>query len=118
MDVRRAGDLPDEARLANPRLSNHGDHLAAADARPVKSVADLLHLGAAADKAREPVPLRGLKPGAGGAGPHQLEDLNRRVEPLDRHRAERVDPNKALDQAQHLSGELNCAWRSQLLHAR
>ena len=48
----RMKELPEEARLADPRLADHGNHLAAAAARPVKSAADLVHLSAAPDKAR------------------------------------------------------------------
>src|SRR5262245_20250217 len=112
------GDLPEDARLADPRLSDHGDHLAAAEARSDEGVADLLHLGAAADKAREPASRGDLEAGAGSSGPHQLEYLNRFNKALHRHWPERGGLNEALHQSQRLTGHLDSAWRRQLLHAR
>src|SRR5262249_21781405 len=85
---------------------------------PARSRADLLHLGTAADKAREPAPRCGVKSGAGSAGPHKLEHLDRLGEALDRHRAEWVNLSKALGQAQRLGGKPNTAGCRELLHAR
>src|SRR5215472_10186595 len=85
---------------------------------PARSRADLLHLGTAADKAREPAPRCGLKSGAGSAGPHKLEHLDRLGEPLDRHRAKLLDLNEALGQAQRLGGKSDTAGCRELLHAR
>jgi hypothetical protein len=92
-------DLPDEARLAHPRLTDYGDDLPATLPCPVKSISDLLHFSATADEAHETSFRRGLEAGAGGACPHQLEDLDRRVETLDRHGTERGDFNETLGKA-------------------
>ena len=112
------GELPEETRLAHARLPDHGDHLAVPQAGPVEGAAELLQLRVPADEAREPPPRRGLEAGAGGAGPHQLEHLDRLAEPLDRHRAERGDLDEALGQVQRLGGEPDAAGRRELLHAR
>jgi len=111
------GELPEEARLAHARLPDHGDHLAVAQARPVEGAAELLQLRGAADEAREPPSRRGLQTGAGGAGSHQLEHLDRLAEALDRHRAERDDLDEALGQVQRPGGEPDAAGGGELLHA-
>jgi hypothetical protein len=77
----------------------------------------LLQFSAAPDKAREPASRSGLEAGAGGTDTYQLKCLDRFTKSLDRHRAERVDLNKAIDQAQRRSSKLDSAWRRELLHA-
>ena len=110
------GELPEETRLAHARLPDHGDHLAVAQAGPVESVAELLQLCVPADKAREPPPRRGLEAGAGGAGPRQLEHLDRLAEPLDRRRAERSDLDEARRSvpavSRMLPGAASCSMRA------
>jgi hypothetical protein len=74
--------LPEETRLAQARLPDHGDHLTMPPARPVERAAELLRLCGAAGEAREPPPRRGLEPGTGGAGPHQIETSIGSASPL------------------------------------
>src|SRR5262245_10806849 len=114
----RMGELPEETRFADARLSDHGDHLAAALARPVEGISELLQLRVAANKARKPALRGGLEAGAGGPGSYQLEHLDRFNEALYRHWPERGDLDDALHQSQRLTGDLDSAWRRQLLHAR
>src|SRR5207244_6016680 len=83
-------------------------------AGPVEGAAELLQLRTPADEAREPPPRCGLEAGAGGAGPHQLEHLDRLTEPLDRHRAEWSHLDEALGQVQRLGGEPDAAGRREL----
>ena len=47
-----------EARLAHPRLADDGDDLAVPGTRLLEGLAELLHLGVAADEAGQP-PRRG-----------------------------------------------------------
>src|SRR5262249_810014 len=102
---------------ADARLSDHRDHLATALARPVEGVPELLQLGAAPDKAREPASRCGLEAGMGGADPLQFEHLDSLAEPLDRHWSKWGDLNKTRAKPQRLGGELDTAWRRELLHA-
>jgi hypothetical protein len=110
------GELPEETRLAHARLADHRDHLAVPQAGPIEGPAELLQLRVPADEAREPAPRRSLEAGAGGAGPHQLEHLDRLAEPLDGHRAEGVDLDEALGQVQGLGSEPRAARCRELLH--
>jgi hypothetical protein len=104
--------------LPTPGSLTTATHLTVAQAGAVEGASELLQLRVPADEAREPPPRRGLETGAGGAGPHQLEHLDRLAEPLDRHRAERGDLDEALGQVQRLGGEPDAAGRRELLHAR
>src|SRR4029453_15881113 len=110
-------ELPKETRLAHPRLPDHGDDLAAPPTRPIEGVSELLKLRVSADEACEAPACRDLKAGAGGAGPRQLEHLDRLGESLDRHRAERGDLDEALAEVERLGGEPDAAGCRQLLHA-
>jgi hypothetical protein len=113
----RMKELPEEARLAHPWFPDHGDDLAPSQTRPIESVSEVLKLRVPADEAREPPARRGLEAGAGGAGPHQLEHLDRLCDPLDRHRAERGDLDEAFTKVERLGGEPDAAGCRELLHA-
>src|SRR5213593_4591869 len=102
-------ELPEETGLAHPRFPDHSDDLAAPQTRPIESVSELLKLRVPADEAREPPARRSLEAGTGGAGPGQLEHLDRLGEPLDRHRAERGDLDEALAEVERLGGEPDAA---------
>src|SRR5262249_14437297 len=78
----RMEELPEETRLAHSWFPDHGDDLPASQTRPIESVSEVLKLRVPSDEAREPAARRGLEAGAGGAGPHQLEHLDRLCEPL------------------------------------
>ena len=80
------GDLPDEPRLADARLADDRDHLAVARGRAPERLAELLQLGVAPDEAGQPARGRRVEPRARRPGAGQLVDLDRRLEPLDRHR--------------------------------
>src|SRR4029453_15473107 len=110
-------ELPEEARLAHPRFPNHGDDLAASQTCPIEGVSGGLNLPVPADEAPGPSARRGLEAGAGGAGSHQLEHLDRLCEPLDRHRAERGDLDEALAEVERLGSEPDAAGCRELLHA-
>src|SRR4030095_1588730 len=110
-------ELPEEARLAHPRFPNHGDDLAASQTCPIEGVSEVLKLRVPADEAREPSARRGREAGAGGAGSHQLEHLDRLCEPLDRHRAERGDLDEALAEVERLGSETDAAGVREMLHA-
>jgi len=61
---------------------------------------------------------RGVEAGAGGAGPHQLEHLDRLAKPLHRHQAERLHRGVALGQRQRAGCDHDRAGIGDLLHPR
>ena len=91
-DAMGVRDLPHQSRLPDARLADDGDHLAMPGGGAPERLAELLQLGVPPDEAGE---ARGRRPpgGASAAGPapDQLVHLDRRVEPLDRHRTQRRD---------------------------
>ena len=80
------GDLPDEPRLPDAGLADDRDHLAVPARRAAERLAELLQLRVPAHEAREPARGRRGEPRAPGPCARQLVGLDRRRQPLDRHR--------------------------------
>jgi hypothetical protein len=79
--------------------------------------AELLHLGIAADEARQPAPGGRLEAGARRAGPRHLVDLHGVGEPLHRHETQRLHLDIALGQRQRIERDHDRAGIGKLLHA-
>ncbi len=112
------GELPEQARLAHPRLARHRHHLAVAGRRPRHRLMERVHLGLAAHERREAARGAGLETRVHLLGADQLEDLNRLRHALHRHRPERLDLHVALGQPQGLARDQGGSGAGELLHAR
>jgi hypothetical protein len=91
----RVGELVEQARLPDPRLSDDGHHLALAATRPLEGAAQEIELGVAPHEAGEAARGGGLQPGAHRAHPRHFPGLERLAEPLRVDRAQRCDLHKA-----------------------
>jgi hypothetical protein len=114
----RVGELVDEARLAHPRLADDRHHLTVTVARELLRAAELLQLGVAADKPRQPTPGGRLQTGPRRARPRHLVDLHRFREPLHRHGAKRFHRDVALGQSQRPGRDHDRTGIGDLLHPR
>src|SRR5262249_36548583 len=92
-------NFPDETGLADAWLANQRDDLAVAGVGARQSLADGFDLGVAADEAREPARRRRLQARAREPGAYH-EHLDRLAEPLHGDRAERLDLDVALGEAE------------------
>ena len=114
----RVRELPDQPRLAHARLAHDRDDLAVALARSPQRLPQQLDLRVATDEARQSSGGGGVQPAAHGARACQLEDLDRRREPLHRHRPARGHLHEALGERQRLRRQQDRAGLGHLLHAR
>jgi hypothetical protein len=113
----RLREFPEEPRLSDAGFSHHRRDLPVPGPRPVQGLTKLLHLVVTADEAREAARCGGLEARAYRRRPRHLVDLDGRLEPLDRHRAERFDHHVAFRQRQGLRRDQDRAGRRHLLHA-
>ena len=104
--------------LAHARLPDERHHLAVARSGVLQGLAQLVQLGVTSYKARQPPRRRHLQAPPQGTGSHQLKNLHRLGQPLDRHRPQGMDLHQALHQAQGGGGEQNAARGGELLHTR
>jgi len=112
------GQLPDQARLADPGLAHQRRHLAVAGFRPFERLVERFKLGLPPDEGSEPADRRRLQAGAGRPGADQFVHLDRLGDSLDRHRPEGPDLDIALSQPQRLRGEQGGPLSRDLLHTR
>ena len=112
------GEFPEETGLAHSRLADGGDDLAVADASPLQRPAKDVKLGFASHEASEAASSSGFEPAVQRTDPEEFENLHRVRESPYRHRAERVDLNKALDQPGGVGCEQDGAGGGQLFHPR
>ncbi len=110
-------ELPVEPGLADAGLAHDGHHLPVPGPRALERLAELLQLALAADEAGEAAGGRGLEARAHRGGPGQLVDLERRREPLDGQRAQRLDLHVPLGERQRLRREQDRPRHGHLLHA-
>ena len=96
----RVRDLPEQARLPTPGSPTRATTCPCPLAGQLHRAVDLIHLGAAPHEPGQAARGHRLQPRAGAPGADELEDLDRRRQPLDRRRAERLRLHEALDQAQ------------------
>jgi len=92
------GELVTEAALPDPGLAHDADHPPLAVERPRHGGLDRRHLVGAADEAREPACARDIEPGARGASPFELVDVDRVAHALQRERPEIAQPEVAADE--------------------
>ena len=111
------GELVDEARLAHPRLADDRCHLAVTGASELLSAAELLELSVAADEPRQPAPGGRLQAGPRRSRSRHLVDLDRSREPFQRHWAERLHLDIALDQHERIGHDHDPAKIGELLHS-
>jgi hypothetical protein len=116
VDAVRVGDFPDQARLAHARLPHDRHHLPVATRGTRERVAEGLELGLPPDEPGEPPRGGGVQPGPAGARPDHLVDVDGRLQPLDRHRAEGLHLDVAFGQPERIPGEPDGAGRGELLH--
>ncbi len=112
------GQLEGQARLAHARLAHDRNHLTASLPGLVDRAAELLDLGVATHKGREPARGGGLEPRAHGADPGELVDLDGAGQALHGHGPERGHLHEALGERQGLRGQERRARIGELLHAR
>ena len=110
------GELVEQARLADTGLADHGDDLAVAAAGPVERPPQGLDFGLAPDEPAEPARQGGLEARPHGRRAGQLEDLDGRLQPLDRDRTEPVHLNEPLGELQRIAGNPDGAGNRELFH--
>jgi hypothetical protein len=109
--------LVHQAGLPQPSLAHDGYHLAMTGTRTLQSLAEGAQLRVPADKACQPPGCAGLEAAPERTGPHQLIDLHRLRQALDRDGTQGLHPDQALDQPQGRGREQDTARRGQLFHA-
>ena len=114
--ARRAGELPHQTRLADARLPGDADDLAFAGGGALEPPLEAAHLVLAAEEAGQRAGRRLHARGRRRAA--QLEDRDRLLEALDRHRAVRLDLDVAIGEAAGGVGDERRPRPGQLLHAR
>src|SRR5262249_23210022 len=115
---RRLDQLMKQAGFAHARLTHNSDDLAMTPPCAFDSRTELLHLGIAPAEAAQTPALSSLKTCSGCDRIRQLEDFDRRLQPLHRHRTEWLDLHEGLDQREGPSGDPDSARRCELLHSR
>ena len=108
----------DEPGLADARLRADGDDLALADPRELEPLVEAVELRSAPDEPREVLGVSGPDLRASWRSADELRDLDRRVEPLDRARAERPDLDGPLGEPERARRDDDGARVCHLLHAR
>src|SRR5215510_10360645 len=83
----------------------------------VESLTESGELRVTPHKARQTARRTGLEAAMQRTRSPELEDLDRRVEPFDRHRSQGHDLDQALDQVERLCREQRTPWTRQLFHA-
>jgi hypothetical protein len=107
--------LPDEAGLADTRLPHDGHDLAVSRRLP-QGLSELLQLDVATDEPGQSPRRRRVHTRAKRPGSDHLVDFDRRIEPLDRHRSERLDLDVPFGEPQRVRREPDAARRGELLH--
>jgi hypothetical protein len=110
----RAGELPDQTRLAHAGLAGHADGAARAGRRLLEQAVQAAQLLLATEEAGERA-AAGLH-ARGGGGARELEDLDRLLHALDRHRPVPLDLDIAVGQPAGGVGDQNGARPRELLH--
>jgi hypothetical protein len=110
-------DLPDEAGLPDARLTHDRHDLTTAGAGGPEHQAQLFQLGIAPHEPCETSGRGGVEPRAQRAGRDHLEDVDRRVEALDRHRPEGLDLDEALRDSKGVGRQQDGTGVGKLLHA-
>jgi hypothetical protein len=111
------GDLPDEPRLPDARLTDERDHLAVPLRRAPKRLPELLQFPVPAHEPREPSRGHRMQPGPARARAHHLVDIDGRLQPLHRHRTEGFDLDIALREAQRGRSQQRGPGSRELLHS-
>src|SRR5262245_17215421 len=93
----RLDQLMKQPGFAYPWLAHHSDDFAVTAPRGVERGAKLLQLGFASDETTKSSEGGDLEPRPRSTRPLQLEHLDRRVQTVDRHGAERLGLHKRLD---------------------
>ena len=91
--------LETQAALAGTRRGDDADDLAVTGARLLQCGVEGLHVGVAADEARESARARDLEPRAQRAQSRHLVNVDRLADAFDPGRAERLEREIALDEA-------------------
>src|SRR4030095_3340427 len=89
----RAGELPEQAGLADSGLADHRAALAVPGLRFLHGLVELLDLAVASDEAGEPARGGSVEPRADRSRPDDLVDLDRFGKALHRHRPACIDPD-------------------------
>ena len=111
-------ELVQQARLTEPRFRADRRDLALAGSRQLEQRVQPLELGAPSDESGELLAVGGPELRACRRPAHELGDLDRRVEPLDRPGAQRRDLYGALGEPKGAGRDDDGAGVRHLLHAR
>ena len=117
LGTRGTEELVEEAGLPHPRLPHNGHELAVASTGQLMGLAHGLELHLSPHEAREYTGRKRLQARPGRPGTHQLKDLQRKHQPLDRDRAERFDLDHPLGQPESLRRQEDAPRSRELLHA-
>jgi hypothetical protein len=113
----RAGELPEQAGLADSGLADHRDDLAVPGLRFLHGLVELLDLAVASDEAGEPARGGSVQPRADRSRPDDLVDLDRFGKALHRNGPSRRDLDVPLGELQSHRRQQDRARRGELLHA-
>ena len=111
-------ELPEQPGLAHAGLAHHSHDLAVTGPRALERLAEGVDLRLAPHEMGEPAGRRGLHARAHQPDPGDLVHVHRGVEPLDGQRAQRLDLNEALRQAQRVRGNQDGPRQRRLFHPR
>src|SRR4030095_5749149 len=114
----RPYELPEQARFAHARLTDHRNDLTVASLRLLERAPESLHLGAPAHESGESPLCRRLESRTRRADSDQLVDLERLSQALDGHQAKGPDLDIAFDELEGAGGEPAASRRGELLHPR
>jgi len=81
-------EFVEQARFSDPGFPDHGHDLAAAATGLLERLAELIDLGIATDETGQPPRYRRLQSRTGTAGAHDLVNVNRLRQALDRREPE------------------------------
>jgi hypothetical protein len=112
----RVGELIEQPRLTHARLAHHRDHLTVTVFGELLGTAELFQLGVTPNELRQSAPSDGLQAGPRRAGFCYLVNLYSVGQSLDRHRAQRLDLDKALGQRKRGGRDHDRAGIGDLLH--
>jgi hypothetical protein len=116
--VRRMDELAQETRLAHAGRADHRQDLALGRGGTPQGFVQRLHLEAPPDERREPARCRRLQARADRGRRDELVDLDRRRQPLERNRAQRLGLQVTLGQTQAVAGDQDRARCRKLLQPR
>src|SRR5215469_5150600 len=110
--------FPDQARLAYTGLPHYGDDLPAASCGTRECLVENFKLILPPDELSEPSRGGGVEPSPAGARTDQLVDIDRLLQPLDRHEAKGPHLEISFRETQCVHGESDSARRGELFHPR